>query len=114
MNKLLFYRQIWLSTHQGMTEVFSFYFNQLSLKNTVKSKEWVFLFELKDRVVVNRVIFAYLMYFLSARIDANKDYIFIPKISKIRSHGPLRWWRHAGYNYKYNYKTRKTFADKFW
>ena len=39
MNKLLFYRQIWLSTHQGMTEVFSFYFNQLYLKNTVKSKE---------------------------------------------------------------------------
>ena len=89
MNKLLFYGQIWLLTHQGMTEVFPFYFNQLSLKNTVNSKEWVFLFELKDRVVGNRVIFAYLIYFLFARIDANKDYTFIPKISKIRCHGLL-------------------------
>ena len=109
MNKLLFYGQIWLLTHQGMTEVFPFYFNQLSLKNTVNSKEWVFLFELKDRVVGNRVIFAYLIYFLFARIDANKDYTFIPKISKIRSYGLLRWWRHTDYSYK----TRKTFADKF-
>ena len=89
MNELLFYGQIWLLTHQGMTEVFPFYFNQLSLKNTVNSKEWVFLFELKDRVVGNRVIFAYLIYFLFARIDANKDYTFIPKISKIRCHGLL-------------------------
>ena len=48
MNKLLFYGQIWLLTHQGMTEVFQFYFDQLSLKNTVNSKEWVFLFELES------------------------------------------------------------------
>ena len=98
MNKLLFYGQIWLLTHQGMTEVFPFYFNQLSLKNTVNSKEWV-----------DRIIFAYLMYFLFAKIDANEDYTFILKIFKIRSHGLLRWWHHAGYNYK----TRKTFVDKF-
>ena len=81
MKKLLFYGQIWLLTHQGMTEVFPFYFNQLSLKNTVNSIS--FLIKLKDRVVGNRVIFAYLIYFLFARIDANKDYTFIPKISKI-------------------------------
>ena len=49
MNKLLLYGQIWLLTHQGMTEVFPFYFNQLSLKNTVNSKERAFLFEFKDR-----------------------------------------------------------------
>ena len=91
MNKLLFYRQVWLLTHQGMTEVFPFYFNQLSLKNTVNSKEWVFLFEIKERVAGNHVIFAYLIYFLFARIDTNKDYAFISKISKIRSHGLLRW-----------------------
>ena len=105
MNNLLFYGQIWLLTPQRMTEVFPFYFNQLSLKNTVNSKEWVFLFELKNQVVGNRVILVYLIYFLSARKDANKDYTFIPKISKIRCHGLLRWWRHAGYNYKT--------ADKF-
>ena len=57
----------------------------------------------------NHVIFVYLIYFLFARIDAMKDYTFILKISKIRSHGLLRWWRHASDNYK----TRKTFADKF-
>ena len=39
MNKLLFYEQIWLLTHQGMTEVFPLYFNQLSLKNIINSKE---------------------------------------------------------------------------
>ena len=110
MNKLLFYGQIWLLTPQGMTEIYPFYFNQLSLKNTVNSKEWVFLFELKDRVVGNRVIFAYLIYFLFARIDANKDYTFTPKINKIRCHDLLRWWCHAGYNYK----TRKTFMNKFY
>ena len=98
MNNLLFYGQIWLLTPQRMTEVFPFYFNQLSLKNTVNSKEWVY-----------RVIFAYLIYFLFARIDADKVYIFILKMFKIRSHDLLRWWRHAGYNYK----TRKTFVDKF-
>ena len=86
MNKLLFYGQIWLLTHQKMTEVFPFYFNKLSLKNKVNSKEWLFLLELKDRVVGSRLIFAYLIYFLFARIDANQDYTFIPKISKIRSH----------------------------
>ena len=37
-------------------------------------------------MVGSRVIFAYLIYFLFARIDANQDYTFIPKISKIRSH----------------------------
>ena len=73
-----------------MACVFPFYFNQLSLKNTVNSKERVFIFELKDGVVGNRVIFAYLTYFLFARIDANKDYTFIPKISKIRCDGLLR------------------------
>ena len=73
-----------------MTEVFPFYFIQLSLKNTVNSKESVFLLELKDRVVANRVILAYLTYFIFIRIDANKDYTFISKISKIRSHGLLR------------------------
>ena len=88
-----------------MACAFLLYFNQLSLKNTVNSKEWVFLFELKNQVVGNRVILAYLIYFLFARKDANKDYTFIPKISKIRYHGLLRWWRHAGYNYKT--------ADKF-
>ena len=49
-----------------------------------------FLFELKNRVVVNRVIFAYLIHILFARIDANKDYTFIAKTSKIRSHGLLK------------------------
>ena len=39
MNKFLFYGQMWLLPHQGMTEVFPFCFNQLSLKNTVNSKE---------------------------------------------------------------------------
>ena len=31
----------------------------------------------------NRVIFASLIYFLFARIDANKDYTFIPKINQV-------------------------------
>ena len=47
------------------------------------------MFELEDRLVGNRVIVAYLIYILFARIDANKDYTFIPKISKIRCHGLL-------------------------
>ena len=33
MNKFLFYGPIWLLAHQGMTEVFPFYFNQLSQRN---------------------------------------------------------------------------------
>ena len=47
MNKLPLYRQISLLTQQEMTEVFPFYFNQLFLKNTVHSKKWAFLLELK-------------------------------------------------------------------
>ena len=61
MNKLLFYGQIWLLTHKGMTEVFPFYFNQLSLKNTVNSKEWVFLFELKLGPSPSKKILFYLL-----------------------------------------------------
>ena len=47
------------------------------------------MFELEDRLVGNRVIVAYLIHILFARTDANKDYTFVPKISKIRCHDLL-------------------------
>ena len=87
MNKLLFYGQIWLLTQQGMTEVFQFYFNQLSLKIVSSLRNEFFYSSLG---IGYRVIFAYSVYFLFAKIDANKDYTFTPKINKIWSHGLLR------------------------